>query len=410
MSVTSDILPVRQVVAPQSVDELVALMGDCYRAGTPVYPSGGGTSLDYGLIPRQQGLGISLAGLNRVVDYPARDMTITVEAGITMAELNRLLAAERQQLPIDASESELATLGGVIATNTNGARRYGYGTVRDYVIGISAIDGRGMPFKAGGRVVKNVAGYDFCKLLTGSLGTLAVITQATLKVRPVAEQSAFVRLGVAGQSEAEQVVSALAQSSATPVAIELLAGALWSEALGAETTAYQILVGLDGTRIEVDWMLGQLADDFRAMGLAPATITDAKSVRAIWAKLTEFPADRAAALVVKASVLPSQTVGLVARLQELDPAVAIQAHAGNGIVIARFAHVAAEGAASWLVKKLQPLVRAAGGSLVALSTATPGELTRQAQWGHATPDSGLMLAVKRQFDPKGLLNPGRFVY
>src|SRR6185369_14097741 len=113
--------------------------------------------------------------------------------GITMQALAELLAKERQRLPIDVPQAEQATIGGVIATNWNGPRRFGEGTVRDYVIGISAVDGRGQPFKGGGRVVKNVAGYDFCKLLTGSLGTLGIITQLSLKVKPRTECTAAIQ-------------------------------------------------------------------------------------------------------------------------------------------------------------------------------------------------------------------------
>ena len=199
-----------------------------------VYPLGGGTSLDFGLPAAQPGIGFSLAGLNRVVDYPARDMTITVEAGITLANLADMLADERQWLPIDVPQPERATLGGVIATDVSGPRRYGYGTLRDYVIGISAVDGRGMTFKGGGRVVKNVAGYDFCKLLTGSLGTLGVITQVTLKLKPLVERSALVACDVRDWHAAERLLAGVVTSATTPTAIELLAGPAWeSSMLGA---------------------------------------------------------------------------------------------------------------------------------------------------------------------------------
>src|SRR4029079_12976461 len=135
---------------------------------------------------------LNLSSLAKIVDYTPRDMTILVEAGVRMADLAATLAAERQQLPIDVPRAADATIGGVIATNWCGPRRYGHGTIRDYVIGIHAVDGRGVAFKGGGRVVKNVAGYDFCKLLTGSLGTLGVITQVALKVKPQSESSAAV--------------------------------------------------------------------------------------------------------------------------------------------------------------------------------------------------------------------------
>ncbi len=123
-----------------------------------------------------------------------------------------------------------ATLGGVVATAFSGPRRYGYGTMRDYVIGITAVDGRGTPFKAGGRVVKNVAGYDFCKLLTGSLGTLGVITQVTLKVRPLPERSRVSGVRTArSDAVAERLLAALVDSATTPTAVELLLGPRWRE-------------------------------------------------------------------------------------------------------------------------------------------------------------------------------------
>src|SRR5437762_40368 len=151
--------PMADTITPADQSSLLAAVRAAYEAGTAVYPIGGGTSLEYGLSAARPGIELSLAKLNRVIDYPARDMTTTVEAGITMASLAETLAAERQRLPVDAPQADRATLGGLIATNWSGPLRYGHGTIRDYVIGINAIDGRGVPFKGGGRVVKNVAGY-----------------------------------------------------------------------------------------------------------------------------------------------------------------------------------------------------------------------------------------------------------
>ena len=138
------------------------------------------------------------------------------------------LAAEGQHLPIDVPRAAEATIGGVVATNWSGPRRYGHGTIRDYVIGINAVDGRGTPFKGGGRVVKNVAGYDFCKLLTGSLGTLAVVTQVALKVKPQSESAAAVVGECADLAIAENALSALAMLETPPVAIDLLIGEGWT--------------------------------------------------------------------------------------------------------------------------------------------------------------------------------------
>jgi glycolate oxidase FAD binding subunit len=153
MSIASDLLPLTSTETPGDQAELAALVRQAYDEAAPIYPIGGGTCLDYGLPAKQPGIGLSLAGLNRVVDYPSRDMTITVEAGVNMAALAGELARQGQRLPIDAAQADTATIGGVVAVNFSGPRRYGHGTARDYVIGISAVDGRGTPFKGGGRGV-----------------------------------------------------------------------------------------------------------------------------------------------------------------------------------------------------------------------------------------------------------------
>ncbi|HEV3417127.1 MAG TPA: FAD-binding oxidoreductase, partial [Pirellulales bacterium] len=129
-------------ISPADQPAVATAIAGAFADGTPVYPVGGGTSLGYGLPAARPGIELSLAKLDRVIDYPARDMTITVEAGITMSALAATLAAERQRLPVDVPQADRATLGGVIATNFSGPLRYGHRTVRDYVIGISAVDGR----------------------------------------------------------------------------------------------------------------------------------------------------------------------------------------------------------------------------------------------------------------------------
>jgi glycolate oxidase FAD binding subunit len=410
VNIAAETLPVSEMVQPATQAELAAIVRQRLQSATPIYPIGGGTSLDYGLTPKQPGIGLSLAALNQIVDYPARDMTITVEAGITLKALREAMAAERQRLPVDAPEANEGTLGGLIATNFSGPRRYLHGTIRDYVIGISAVDGHGTAFKAGGRVVKNVAGYDFCKLLTGSLGTLAVITQVTLKVRPMARRSAFVVARLDEADRVESLLESLSQSTTTPAAIEVLHGTCWNGLLPGSGEKFRALVGLEGTEPEVDWMLGQLDAEWRAAGVEGVSIVDPDEVAALWEALVEFPADRSAALVIKANVPPGATMAFVRQVLEIDPAASIQAHAGNGIVIARLAEIPAEGLGNTMVKRLQPVARAAGGSAIVLRCGTSGELTRQVVWGPPPADLGLMQAVKRQFDPHGLFNPGRFLY
>ena len=163
-----------------------------YQQGQAVYAVGGGTSLNYGLAPAQQGHALSMNLLCGVCDYQPNDMTITVEAGITLAGLNKCLAEHRQWLPLDPPEASKATLGGIVATNASGPRRFAHGTVGDYLLGFRAVDGRGELFSGGGRVVKNAAGYNLPRLMTGSLGRLGVMTQLTFMVRPLPTHSALV--------------------------------------------------------------------------------------------------------------------------------------------------------------------------------------------------------------------------
>lgn len=409
MSIASDRLPLTETLTPADQAEAAAIVRQAYEDGTPIYPIGGGTAIDFGLPAKQPGVGLSLAGLNRVVDYPSRDMTITVEAGIRMADLAAALAREGQRLPVDAAQADAATLGGVVATNFSGPRRYGHGTIRDYVIGISAIDGRGTPFKGGGRVVKNVAGYDFCKLLTGSLGTLAVITQVTLKVKPLPEATAFLSCDIADLAQAEPLLAALVNSQTTPAAIELASGLDWQSLPAPSGGAAQLLVGFEGAQAEVDWQLAQLRREWQAQGAAGIAEHAGDAAQAIWSQGAEFASRGDAALVVKANVLPSATTRFMQLCRQLDPQVSLLAHAGNGIVLASFPQFSPADTSRWLVQRMQPAAAAASGNPVVWSCAA-GELTRQAVWGASRDDAEVMRAVKKQFDPQDLLNPGRFVY
>jgi glycolate oxidase FAD binding subunit len=413
MSATQN-LPSTDVLQPSLHDDVMTVVRDAWAAGMPIYPIGGGTSLDYGLPRKAEGKGLSLAGLNRVVDYPARDMTVTVEAGVTMKALAELLAKERQRLPVDVPLAEKATVGGVVATNWNGPRRYGEGSLRDFVIGISAVDGRGQEFKGGGRVVKNVAGYDFCKLLTGSMGTLGVITQLTLRLKPIPEHSALLACSVTDAAEAEKMLAALVTSNVTPTAIELVAGPEWRDeaalaGLGRESSeGLYLVVGLEGTGPEVEYMIGQLSAEWRELGVdAPQVVGESA---ALWQRLIEFSAAGESPLVLKANVTPSGTTAMIEVARRLDPECSIQAHAGNGILIIKMLKFPAEGLSRALVGKLQPAAAAHGGQVVILSNLSGAEMTHQSVWGATDSPLALMSEVKRRFDPKDILNRGRFVY
>ncbi len=221
MSVSN--LPLTETIAPAQQADVAEAVCCAAGSGTPVYPIGGGTMLHYGVQPQRPGIGLSLAKLNRLVDYAAADLTITVEAGMTISDLNRTLGRQRQRLAVDVPQPDRATVGGAVATDAAGPRRYACGSMREYLLGFTAVDGTGNLFSGGGRVVKNAAGYNMCRLMAGSLGTLGVITQVTLMVRPMCETSAWVASPKTSLDVVEKLLAELVRSATRPVAIELLA-------------------------------------------------------------------------------------------------------------------------------------------------------------------------------------------
>lgn len=410
------ILPLENTAAPTEQSAVADAVEDACRAGTPIYTIGGGTSLDYGGFPKRPGLGLSLAGLEQVVDYPARDLTITVEAGITVERLASLLAAEGQRLPVDIPQADRATIGGVVASSPSGPRRFRWGTMRDYVIGIRAVDGRGTAFCGGGRVVKNAAGLNLCRLLTGSLGTLGVITQVTLMVKPRPETSSFLVCDVADYNQAERLLAELVRTKTLPAAIELLAGPSWQGEPGLEggnEAAVRLAVGFEGTEAEVRWMLGQLREEWGRQGIASIRCVEGADCDRLWSRLTEFPAESPVGsggrLVVQISVLPSAMVGAIQQVLELDPRASIQAHAGSGVLRAEIT-LESRDLESVLQERLRSKISAGGGSLTVLSSPGGWRLDQKTVWGPPQDAGKVMQAIKDRYDPKGILNPGRFIF
>jgi len=412
------ILPLEETVSPASADELAEVVRGGRDAKTPLYPIGGGTTLDFGPIPRRPGLGVSLAGLNRIVDHPADDLTVTVEPGLTVAALNRHLARHNQRLPIDVAQPDRATVGGIVATDASGPRRMRMGTLRDYVIGLTAVDGTGVAFSSGGRVVKNAAGYDLARLLIGSLGTLGVVSRVTLMVKPLPETSAWVAVDLPDFEAAETLLADLVAAPTLPAAIELVTGPAFDRggflARQSASSAARLAVGFEGTGREVEWMLSHLVKRWQAMRTAaPTLVDDAAGAAEIWGRLAEFSRPEAAdgdagRLVAEVAVPPSKLTAACQLLLEIDPHASLGAHAGDGIVVARFSVSPAETAA--LVGRVRRAVAVLGAKVVVLGHCPRAALDGEAVWGPPSPAIKVMETIKHQFDPAGILNPGRYVY
>jgi glycolate oxidase FAD binding subunit len=408
MATAEQFLPLTETVAPADQAAVGEAVRRACQGNTPIYPIGGGTRLDYGARPTRPGMALSRAGLDGVIDHAADDMTITVEAGVRVAELARRLAAERQRLPVDVARADRATIGGVVATGPSGPRRYAHGTIREYVIGMRVVDGLGNAFSGGGRVVKNAAGYNLCRLMVGSLGTLGVITQVTLMARPMPEASALVVCEVEDLDGAERLLAQLVETRTLPAAIELQAGAArqGNPVLGPrlESSAARLLVGFEGSRSEVDWMVGRLHREWGEWGVQSPLAVDGSQADLLWDWLAAFSAH------VQIGVRPGATVEMIRRLLELDPGCSIQAHAGNGVIRAALSLLPPAEFTALLRGRIRPAAAAAGGKMVVLRYPQEAPLTCRDVWGPPGDGAAVSRAIKDRFDPKGLLNPGRFAY
>jgi glycolate oxidase FAD binding subunit len=406
-------LPVLRPDSPAEVGEMVRRAAG---QGQAVYPLGGQTMLDVGLPPTRTGVALDLRGLGRVIDHPARDMTITVQAGITLAELKKVLDAEAQRLPIDVPQPHRATLGGAMATNTSGPRRLGARTLRDYVIGITTINDRGQETKAGGQVVKNVAGYDLCKLHVGALGTLGIITQVTLKIRPKPETQALLTFSCT-TAALGGLLEKLHESRTRPMCVELLndraARAVRATlpvhgGLALPEGQWVLVVGFEDSEASVNWQIQQLIKELTSAGVSSVEALAGTVADPLWQALTEFTRPGDAVLTVKANLLPGRTAGWCLRADGLSEGLHLHAHAESGIVRGHLAGDLTLERAAAMLKELTAEAVATGGNLVLRRCPTAWKRSLPV-WGVPRGDAALMRRVKEQLDPGGLFNPGRFV-
>ncbi len=400
-------------LVPATAPELARLLA-ANAAGDrrPVLPVGGRTSLEFGFGVDPTSLEVTTSRLDKVVDYPARDMTVTVGAGCRVSVLQERLGVEGQRLPVDVPLSHRATLGGAIASNAAGPRRYGLGTLRDYVIGIGCVTAEGRSFKSGGRVVKNVAGYDLCKLMVGSGGTLAVVTEVTLKLKPRPDASLFGFACFDRGPAVEDLLGDLATSRSRPVAIELLgpkaARQLAAESRRALPSGPLLLgVGLEGGVEELAWQEEVLDRELRQGGAREVVWVRGAGTAKIWSVLTDYQVGVDSPVTIRAVLTPSRTANFVTAA--IDAGVAVQAHAGTGIVHGHLPDDTLDVAAAVRVIELLRGVAAEAGGQVVVERCEEGWGRELSLWGRSRGDWELMEAVKREFDPEGLMSPGRGV-
>ncbi|MGE3704290.1 MAG: FAD-binding oxidoreductase [Vicinamibacterales bacterium] len=376
---------------PRSVAEVGAMLRDADERRLAVLIRGNGTKAGWGAPPRRTDVVLSLAGLHEPIEHCAGDLTVTAPAGATLDAVNALLAREGQWLPLDPWAGGASTIGGLLATNDSGPRRLRAGAPRDLVIGIEYALTDGRLVKAGGRVVKNVAGYDMGRLLCGSFGSLAAITSATFKLSPVPPASRTVVIEVPSETACTALVRALAVAPVTPSAVEL------------QAPGVRLLVRFETTPGAADQQAAQIVDLAAASG-ASATIVDAAAETAIWSAHAAAVGPGASTLV-RVSTLPTQLGALLGVVDGESGGLTwrLAGRALQGVLL-----LALDGAPDRVARLVSALREHAGRSQghVAVLMATPAVRALTPAWDDVGSAAGVMQAVKAQFDPHGTLCPG----
>lgn len=400
------------VVKPQQIDELSQLIRQAVTTRQGLYPDGGGVFRDTGLPPSKPGRVVDMTGFNQVIDYPSRDMTITVQTGITIAQLQAQLRESGQQLPIDLPKPNELTLGAALAMNLSGPRRLQRGTLRDYLIGIRFMTDGGDEVQGGGRVVKNVAGYDLMKLHIGAMGTLGILTQATLKVVPLPEQRATVAFGLS-TAAIGPTLDRLHHSHARPAFVELLnlsAARVVAAQAGLKLPEFEpwvIIVGFEEKAKTVAWQMETILEELKSAPVRELTsTTDAAQVEALIAALTDFQTLGSAKFIWKATILPSRLSEFVNAAAAPEASMLIHAHALNGIVWLFVDSDSYDPLASQRLVELDQAVIQCGGSLL-VRRCPEGLRSSLRLWGRPRPDWELMKTVKKTLDRHDVFNPGK---
>ena len=405
-----------RVERPASVAELSRLIAEANAAGEAVIPWGGGTRMGLGNTPERYDVAVDLTGISGVGEYEPADLTVVVSAGTTVGGLQAVLGESGQRLDFDPPAPAAATIGGSLASNAVGAVRSSVGGVRDLVIGLQVVEADGAVTKSGGRVVKNVQGFDLVRLHIGALGTLGIITEVAFKVSPIPADTQTVAGWFDGLDAARETAMRIFNGSFQPEALTVLAGARAIAVVqtlagpgvsGPEPVMILARVsgGFSAVRRQVDELTSlfgaDMADGFEVLGGPDAeeawagSLPDLLTPPSLSARATLKPTD--------AFAYVSKIIG--ASNGDSPPDATI--HVGTGTVLAdwpggepdELAEIAASAAMSAREFRCE-----------AVFERCPPELKSEIDvWGHTGPSIDIMRRMKEQFDPKRTLNPGRFV-
>lgn len=394
-----------------------------------VIPCGGCTKLGIGSPPARYDIALDLTRMNRVLAYDPRDLTLGAEPGARIEDLLLVLSEQKQLLPLAVPFSDRATIGGIVAANSSSPLRHSYGAVRDFCLGMEFVTGGGAAAKSGGRVVKNVTGYDLHKLLVGSLGTLAVITRVNFRTFPVLEAQGMFVASFSGAESAFGFCRAIAHSVLTPQIVEVADPGAAHVLFSADTPAritpqlWSVIVTAAGQPSVVDRHareLGHLASAANAEEFL--RLNDSESL-SVLARIREFPRlvleAAPSAAIFRIGVLPTAMAPLLTHLNEIakrNQARLATLTRASGIVYAAFlAEEGNEAQSTAMASAAKEVFRACTLPEIgahAMLEWCPSEVKRAVGdvWGPWRQDFAPMQRVKNVFDPQSVLSPGRFAF
>ena len=395
---TIDGLTPKAVVLPASVWEIQDVLRFAAAQHLSVIPAGSGSKLQSGNPPEKVDIVLAMTRINEVVEYEPADLTVTVEAGIQLTALQEKLADNGQFLPLNPPYASRCTLGGIVAANASGSLRLRYGTARNLVLGLRVVHASGTVVKSGGKVVKNVAGYDVNKLYIGSFGTLGILTEMTLKLSPIPARQALLTAQFQDVQAAAKTGLSIVGSQTLPDFVNLL--------VNSEHAGPTLVAGFGGDAETVTWQLEQARRIMELNGAIGVKEVEGESFQKLNDAIRAFAESENDSRTVIVQVNLKRTD--IAEFAEnvLTNNAEMLALLGSGVLYLKMEQV--ERLAETLAT-LRERVVAAHGNLIIESA--PPELKQQLDvWGPVAPRArNLMQQLKARFDERNLLNPGRFV-
>ncbi|MCZ2815803.1 FAD-binding oxidoreductase [Modestobacter sp. VKM Ac-2984] len=388
-----DGVPAALVARPGSTEETAAVLRAAAAAGLTVVPRGRGTKLSWGRPPESADVVLDLSRMNRVLDHAAGDLIVDTQAGALLSDVQQTAGSAGQRLALDEPVAG-GTVGGMLATNASGPGRVAVGTARDLLIGVTVVRADGVVAKAGGRVVKNVAGYDLGKLVIGSFGTLVVVTQAVFRLHPVPAARRFVTVPFGTPEDASRLVQSVVHAQVVPAAVEVE----W-RVDGAGTVG----VLLEGTPAGVE---ARTTTTRRLLG---AGADAAEAAPPGWGVLpwTDEPGSTGLKLTCALSGLAPVLTAARRAAEDAGVALTVRGSGGAGVLYASLGADASVEAVADVVARTRAVCTEHGGALVVVD-GPPAVKSAVDVWG-PVPAIDLMRRVKEQFDPERRLAPGRFV-